>query len=41
MDVSVEPERAELDAHATVWTLPSTFARAKYDPEEPFEIIFG
>ena len=27
--------------HATVWTFPSIFARAKYDPDDPFEIIFG
>lgn len=27
--------------YATVWTLPSIFALAKYDPDEPLEIILG
>ena len=27
--------------YATVCAFPSSFARAKYDPEEPFDIIFG
>ena len=33
--------KEECETYATVWTRPSTLARAKYDPEDPLVIILG
>jgi hypothetical protein len=34
-------KNSEQTAYATVCTRPSIFARAKYEPDDPFVIIFG